>query len=206
MNRLSLKIAYPIIIAGLFVIVSYVALNYSDLNTSFYVISSFLVAYVFLFGFAIGQNYTKPVKKLLEKANDLSEGDLKTRFYIESKDEIGELSTAFNKIADKLEESTSENEKTKKSVGIRVEAETQSLKEIITALEQKVQNRTLENQKINKDLEAIREYSKQKETEINQFKEQLEQVKPKRAPKKAKAPKSAKADDSSQDAPTDSDQ
>lgn len=202
MQTLSLKIAFPIIIAGFFIIVSYIGLNYENLTASFYIISSFLVAYVFLFGFAIGQNFTAPVRKLLQKADDLSRGDLTSRSYVESKDEIGQLSNAFNKIADQLEEVNSENEKTKKSVGIKVEAETQSLKEIINALEQKVQNRTLEVQRMVGDLEKFKEYSRATEGEttalknqVVDLKEKLEKREGKRAPVEQKEEKPKKSVD-----------
>src|SRR3989344_4444164 len=189
MPRLSFKIAYPIIIAGLFIIVSFIALNYQNLNASFYIIFAFLTIYVFLFGFAIGQNFTAPVKKLLQKADDLSKGDLKSRFYLESKDELGQLSGVFNRIADQLEESNNLNETTKRSVGIKVEAETQALKEVIGALEQKVQNRTLEIQKIAGDLEKLKQTSSVKEEEGGQLKSQIfelqEQLNKKGAKKRA---------------------
>lgn len=173
MPTLSFKIASPIIIAGFFIMVTFIALNYQSLNTSFYIIFFFLAIYVFLFGFAIGQNFTAPVKKLLKRADDLSKGDLRSRFYLESKDEMGQLSEVFNKIADRLQESSYENERTKKSVGIKVEAETQSLKEIINALEQKVQNRTLEIEKMARDTEKFKEYSKAQEAEILKLKDQV---------------------------------
>ena len=179
MPRLSFKIAFPIIVAGLFVTVSFIAINYNNLTFGFYIILVFLAIYLFLFGFAIGQNFTAPVKKLLKKANDLNKGDLKSRFYSESKDEIGELSNVFNKIADKLEESSYENEKTKRSVDIKVEAQTQGLKETINNLEQKVQNRTLEIQKMLGDLEKFKEYSKQREVEASELKEQVLELKDK---------------------------
>ncbi len=177
MPRLSFKIAFPIIIAGFFIMVAFIAVNYESLNVGFYSILFLLVVYIFLFGFAIGQNFASPIKKLLERADDLSKGDLKSRFYSESKDEIGQLSNVFNKIADKLEESHSETEKTEKSVGIRVEAETQSLKEIINDLERKVQNRTLEFQRVFADLEKFREYSKAKEIELTALKNQVLELK-----------------------------
>src|SRR5579863_4233341 len=112
MPSISFKIATPIIVAGLFIIVSFIALNYNNLNWMFYVVFAFLVAYVFLFGFATGQDFTKPIKNLLKKADDLSKGDLKSRFYSESKDELGQLANVFNRIADQLEEGNSENERT----------------------------------------------------------------------------------------------
>src|SRR3989344_8043099 len=146
--------------------VSFIALDYENLNATFYIVFAFIALYVFLFGFAIGQNFTIPVKKLLKRANDLSKGDLKSRFYSESKDELGQLASVFNRIADQLQESNDENEKTKKSVGIKVEAETQSLKEVINALEQKVQNRTMEIQKIFGDLEKFKENSMAHESEL----------------------------------------
>ncbi|OGZ69348.1 MAG: hypothetical protein A3D44_02720 [Candidatus Staskawiczbacteria bacterium RIFCSPHIGHO2_02_FULL_42_22] len=187
MPTLSFKIAYPIIIAGFFIMVSFIALNYNNLNTSFYIVFAFLAVYVFLFGFAIGQNFTAPVKKLLKRANDLSDGDLKSRFYSESKDELGQLANTFNRIADQLEESNSENEKTKKSVGIKVEAETQSLREVINALEQKVQNRTLELQKIAGDFEKFKQSTMAHESELTELKNQVSELKEasrKRVPKK----------------------
>jgi len=145
---------------------------------------------------AIGQNFAVPVRKLLKKADDLSKGDLKSRFYSESKDEIGQLAVAFNKIANQLEESNTENENTKKSVGIKVEAETQGFKETIGALEQKVQNRTLELSKINTDLEKFKESSRAREAEAAELKNQMADMKKKleeHSGKKAKPEKVKKA-------------
>src|SRR5258706_3401817 len=127
MATLSSKVAYPIIIAGIFVIVSIVAINYDNLNASFYLIFILLTIFIFLFSIAVGQNLTSPVKKLLEKADDLSKGELESRFYTESQDELGQLSSTFNKIAHKLEDSNYENEKTKKMVGIKIEVQTKAL-------------------------------------------------------------------------------
>ena len=194
MPTLSLKIALPIIIAGFFVMVTFIAINYENLNTSFYIIFFFLAMYVFLFGFAIGQNFTAPVKKLLKRADDLSKGDLKSRFYSESKDELGQLASVFNRIADQLEESEEENEKTKKSVGIKVEAETQELREVINALEQKVQNRTVELEKILKDLEKYQQQSKTREIESGQLKTQVEELK-ERLEKRGGGKKTKEADE-----------
>ncbi|KKP42890.1 MAG: Methyl-accepting chemotaxis sensory transducer, partial [Parcubacteria group bacterium GW2011_GWA2_33_14] len=153
MPKLSLKIAYPIIIAGLFVIVAFVAFNYGTLTRDFYIIFFLLIVYIFLFGFATGQNFSSPVRKLLKSADSLSKGDLKSRFYLESKDELGELARVFNKIADNLQESRSETEMMEKSVDIKVQARTQPLEETIDALEQKIRNRTFEIQKTSTELE-----------------------------------------------------
>ncbi len=159
MSKLSSKVAYPIIIAGIFVIVSIVAISYDNLNASFYLIFILLIIFIFLYSIAVGQNLTSPVKKLLERADDLSKGELESRFFTESQDEIGELSTTFNKIAHKLEDSNYENEKTKKMVGLRIEVETRALRDTISNLEQKLQNKTSELQK--------------KEVEVAELKEKL---------------------------------
>ena len=155
MFSISYKVAYPIIIAGLFIIVAIIGINYESLNLSFYILFAFLVVYIFLFGFATGQNLTMPVRKLLQRADELSKGDLKSRIYLKNKDELGELAKIFNKIAEDLEQSKYENETAEKSVDIKVKARTQALEETIGALEQKVKNRTLEMQKMAADLEVL---------------------------------------------------
>ena len=104
MANITSKIAFPIIITGLFIITVFVALDYSRLDANFYIVFSIVIIYVFLFGFAIGQNFVSPLKKILQRAGELTKGDLSSRVYLESKDEIGELAKVFNEIADKLEE------------------------------------------------------------------------------------------------------
>ena len=175
--NLSFKIAVPIILAGMFIIAIFVGLNYERLETSFYIVSFLVAVYVFLFGFATGQRFVAPVKKLLKRAVDLSEGNLTTRVYLETKDELGDLARVFNKIADELEKSRSETATTEKSVGIKVKARTQALEETINALEQKVKNRTLEFQKIVDESKKIQEKIKDKEVEAEQFKKELNRLK-----------------------------
>lgn len=177
MSNVSLKIAIPIIIVGLFIITIFIALNYERLDANFYIVFALTAIYIFLFGFATGQRFAVPVKKLLKRATDLSEGDLTTRIYLETKDEFGDLAKIFNKIADELEESRSKTETTEKSVGIRVKARTQALEETINALEQKVKNRTLELQRIVDESEKIQEKTKVKETETEQLKKELNNLK-----------------------------
>lgn len=194
MPRISSRIAYPIIVSGLFIIVAFMALNYQNLNIDFYIMLPLLAIYVFFFGVAIGQNVSSPIRKLLKKAEDLSNGDFKSRLYLENKDEIGELARVFNKIANELEESKSATEKSERSVGIKVEAKTQALEETINALEQKVKNRTMELTKMVSDLENFQTQSKQKEAEAEKLKSQMmdlqkeleERSVKKRTPKKVK--------------------
>ena len=177
MPKISLKIAYPIIIAGLFIIVAFIALNYQTLTLNFYIILGFLIAYIFLFGFATGQNFASPIKKLLQKADDLSNGDLKSRFYLQSKDEIGELARVFNKIAQEFEENKNKTDTLEKSVDIKVKARTEALEETINALEQKIKNRTFELQRIAKELEALQKQPRLNEEEIVDLRNQVKDLK-----------------------------
>ena len=187
MFSISLKIAYPIILAGLFIIVAFIAVNYQTLSGGFYIVLGLLIAYIFLFGFATGQNFASPVKKLLKRANDLSEGDLKSRFYSQSKDELGELARVFNKIADEFEQSKSETATLEKSVDIKVQARTQALEETINALEQKVKNRTFEIQKIAGELERLQ--SESKKDDVSALKNQIADLKEHLGAKKPKKTK-----------------
>lgn len=169
-SNVAFKIAAPIIITGIFIITIFIALNYERLDTNFYIVLALIAIYIFLFGFATGQKFVLPVKKLLKRATDLSEGDLTTRIYLETKDEFSDLAEIFNKIASELEKSHSKTETTEKSVGIKVKARTRALEETINALEQKVKNRTLELHKIIDELRMIQEKTKTKEIKTKQLK------------------------------------
>src|SRR3989339_934808 len=177
MNKIIFKIAFPIILVGLFIIIIFIALNYGAMSKEVYFVFIALSIYVFLFGFATGQNFATPVKKLLKRATELSQGDLKTRAYLETKDEFGELSKIFNKIAQDLEESKQAGSRAEESIDIKVKAKTQALDETISALEQKVRNRTLELDKVIKEIERQRDEVKNKDEEIAKLKVQIEDAK-----------------------------
>jgi methyl-accepting chemotaxis protein len=177
MNKIIFKVAIPIILAGFFVIIIFIALNYGSLSKEVYFVFIALSIYVFLFGFATGQSFSSPVKKLLKRATELSQGDLKTRVYLETKDEFGELSKIFNKIAQDLEESKQAGSRAEESIDIKVKAKTQALEETIVALEQKVKNRTLELDKVIKEIEKQRDEVKNKDGEIAELKVKIEEAK-----------------------------
>ena len=179
MNSISFKIALPIIFTGFFIIVVFIALESNKLDIGFYIVLLLLAVYIFLFGFAIGQNFASPVKRLLKRATELSKGDLTTRVYSEAKDEFGELAKIFNKIAEELEESRSTTEKAEKSVDIKVRARTQAIEETICALEQKVENRTKEVERLGTMSESFRAIAKSREIEIAELKKELDNLKSK---------------------------
>ena len=177
MNKITFKIALPIILTGLFAIIVFVALDYGKMPNEVYFVFIFLSVYVFLFGFAVGQNISSPLEKLLKRATELSQGDLKTRVYLETKDELGELSRVFNKIAQDLEESKNANLVAQETIDIKVKARTQALEETIYALEQKVKNRTIEAEKLMNQSTQLQEQVKAAEEEKNKLNEELLRLK-----------------------------
>ena len=166
------SIALPIILVGLFVIAVFMALNYENLTLQVYAIFTFIAVFVFLFGFAIGQRFASPVRKLLEKVEQLSKGELDSRIYLETKDEFEELAKSFNKIAEELEKSQQEVENAEDVAEIKIRVKTQELEETINALEQKVKNRAQEIQKMITESEHLQELVKNRETEIIKLKKE----------------------------------
>ncbi|MDZ8086832.1 MAG: ATP-binding protein [Nostoc sp. DedQUE12b] len=61
-----------------------------------------------LLGYLISRSISKPIKQLQQAVVNLTEGKLDTRVNICSQDEIGELATSFNKMADDLQHSRDE--------------------------------------------------------------------------------------------------
>lgn len=85
--------------------------------------------------FIIGKKISDPILYLTEVTKSISEGDYSKQVKITSRDEIGELSNSFNKMAGTLKENT------------------QKLKEYTTNLEKTVDERTKDLIRINKELE-----------------------------------------------------
>ena len=163
MSKLTFRIAIPIILVGIFAIVVFLAVNSESFEPSLYVIVLFLVIFVFFFGLSTGQNLSSPIRKILDRAEDLSKGNLSSRVYVDSKDELSELANVFNKLAEELKVSHDQEENTEKSVGIKVRARTKDLEETINALEQKVENRTIELGRLIEEANKLREAAKKKD-------------------------------------------
>ena len=179
MSKLTTKISLPVILAGIFAMTVFIAFDHENIDLPFYIIIFLLSIFVFFFGFATGQQFSSPIKKLLERATELSEGNLSSRVYLETKDELAELAKVFNKIAENMEFSRIEQENTEKSVGIKVRARTQELEETIEALEQKVKNRTVELERLITEYDRFQQNIKGKEVEIEELKNELENLKQK---------------------------
>jgi nitrogen fixation/metabolism regulation signal transduction histidine kinase len=170
MPKLIIKVAVPIILAGLFAMLAFASVSYKELDPGFIIVVLALVLFVFFFGLAIGQSFVSPIKKLLQEAEELSKGNLSSRVYLESKDELAELANTFNKLAEELSLSHEQSANIEKSVAVKVKARTQELQEIIDALEQKVKNRTVELERLIKESNRLQEEIKTKAAEITQLK------------------------------------
>lgn len=184
MKKFSFKIAFTIITAGLFVVVSFAALNYENLTSAFYTVAGALIAFIFLFGFAMGRSYSLPVRELLQRADDVSKGNLKSKVSVKTKDEIEELSKTFNKIAEGLAKNKSDLETLKESSDIKFKTKALLSDQVITALEQKIQNRSTELQRALENSERLQIQVAARDKEIAELKGQIEKKKSKRVKSK----------------------
>lgn len=180
MSKLSFKIAFPIILAAIFAITIFIALDNEQKSISFYAVLILIAIALFFFGFATGERFASPVQELLERANRLNQGDLSGRIYLDTRDEIEELAKVFNALAERLEESCEREKNTESSVDIKVRAKTQALEETIGALEQKVRNRTIELERLTKNSESLQAQMKEKEKQIEDLKQELDDFKPRK--------------------------
>src|SRR6185436_12927795 len=120
MLSFSWKITYFIFIAGAFALLSFAALNYQSLNSAVYAILYMLLAFLLLFGMVVARHTARPLEKIIQAANDLADGNVKSRAYVKNNDELGQLAKSLNKIAEKLEKTHQEKEKIQHSVAMKV--------------------------------------------------------------------------------------
>ncbi len=169
MSKLSSRISFPVILAGVFAITIFMALNYQNTNITFYITLLLLTLFTFFFGFAIGQNLSSPIKQLLEKAREISQGNVSGRIYLETKDELSELARTLNQIAEELELKTGESKKAEEIADIKVRARTKSLEETINNLDQKVKNRTIELERLMQEAKQLKQQAQANEAELNKL-------------------------------------
>ncbi|MCK4491275.1 MAG: HAMP domain-containing protein, partial [Candidatus Altiarchaeales archaeon] len=93
-----------------------------NLQIAFYLVLGSLV-----FSYILANSVIIPIKKLTEGAEEIGRGNLDHRINIRTKDEIGHLAIAFNKMAGDLKESKAELEEYSKTLEKRVSERTEEL-------------------------------------------------------------------------------
>ncbi len=73
-----------------------------SLKNILFSLSLIIAALVSALAFMFANSFTYPIRELSDVSKRISEGDLKTRSEIKSKDEIGKLAASFNRMADNL--------------------------------------------------------------------------------------------------------
>jgi methyl-accepting chemotaxis protein len=81
---------------------SEIAKSKRQIRTTSLIVSSIVFVIGILMGFLLAKNISEPVLQLRDAANRVSQGDLTQRVNNNSKDEIGELGVAFNKMVNDL--------------------------------------------------------------------------------------------------------
>jgi len=125
----------------------------------------------------VSRNLTRPLKKILKGTDEVAKGNLNFEIGVETKDELGELSTHFNKMTKQLKETKTALEGSKATLEMRVQARTRELKKAAvdlddakTTLEIKVKARTRELEGLTKGLdEQVKQRTKEIQGKINEL-------------------------------------
>jgi len=104
-------------------------------NTAIYTALGFALIFIFVF-FLLRRTVFRPIVELKDAAIKIGKGNLDIKIDLKSKDEIGELASAFNQMVKNLKESRAE------------------LREYSKDLEKQVKGRTKELERSKKELEA----------------------------------------------------
>ncbi len=148
------------------------------------------LALAIILGIYLSKRITKPIISLRDVAIEIGKGDLTKRAEIVSRDEIGQLSAAFNEMTDKLQasyerleekvkERTKELEEARASLEIKVEARTKELKELTESLDEQVKERTKELQGKVEELEKFHRLAVGRELKMIALKEEIKRLKQK---------------------------
>ncbi len=173
MLSFSWKITYFIVLSGVFAVLALAAANYGSLSGVFYSLIYFLVLFIFLFGIFVGSRLARPLKKIAKAADELADGNVKSRAYVAGNDELGQLAKSLNKIAQNMENVHREKEKIQHSVAMKVNAIVHPLHDTIEALEEKARNRTMEFHQANEIAEKTQFDLLLKEAELVDLKGQM---------------------------------
>jgi len=80
-----------------------------QVSTIFYTVCAIALALTALLGIILSRTITRPVLDVTRQARQMAKGNFKNRLTIHSDDEFGELTTAINDLADKLDDALEAN-------------------------------------------------------------------------------------------------
>ena len=107
-------VAVPVMVDGELGGISRVSLPLTEINQSLEHISRTIIvgaaiaaAIAILLAIQISRTSTEPIKKLTQMSKRMAKGELDQKIQVNSKDEVGELSKAFNQMASKVKEMVS---------------------------------------------------------------------------------------------------
>lgn len=138
-----------------------------------------LIASIFL-AILIARLFLRDLNSIVVAAKRVSSGDLSVRTSVKSKDELRDLSNAFNEMLDSIEESKSrvreaqiELEKVNKGLENKVKERTVELEKLKVGLEKVVDEKTSELQKKLIELEKFKELTVGRELKMVELKQKI---------------------------------
>jgi signal transduction histidine kinase len=136
-----------------------------------------------LLGFIFARTITRPVRQLVEGAEQIGRGNLETRIEVETRDEIGQLSQAFNQMTENLQAITASRDELDREITERKRAE-ETLKQTLRELQDSraaALNMMLDADEARKMAEQANEELRREiaervraEEELKQYQDQLE--------------------------------
>jgi len=144
------------------------------------ILIAFLVLVLgFFASFFLAERMVAPIRTFIKGVHKIGQGNLNYRFRIKTGDEIEELAGAFNKMTERLQQSTRQLQEAKDVLEIRVKARTRELEELAEGLNEQVDERTKELRQRIEELERFHKLTVGRETRMMELKKELKSLKEK---------------------------
>lgn len=164
-GRNIIMFAYPVLtgsdISGIIIISSYIDEVYNEINTfikQVVLISTVIFAFVIALSIFMGEQITKPVKKLTSASEEILKGNIGTTVAINRKDEIGVLVKTFNLMSEELYKIDTGRKRFVSDISHELKTPLASIKVLVESL--------LEGEP---DIETCKEYLSDINTEIDRL-------------------------------------
>lgn len=132
---------------------------------------------IILILFILLRGIVGPLRKMTVACEEIRGGNLDVKIKVESRTEIGELATTFNKTIADLKKSKEALEEAKATLEIKVEARTKELKELAEGLEEEVKRRTKEVYERMEELEKFQKVTIGRELKMIELKKEIKKLK-----------------------------